>query len=408
VSPRVRKLSSSARLGVSEGAIALTPAYETKAGRPARTFVEKAFYLEEFYGKSLMFALLPPAGQRISDLDSLVMTIRELRRNQSRIMVVVSPSALPKLLRRMGRLAPTDPPPVFNPSQGMRSRPYPPDSTVAQIYSRLRAGSVVVVSMSRDDADDLTVFARELASRLRVFKLLFLDRSGGLIGKDGERMAFVEEKRIPRIMRTIRSKARRDLLRAADLALKDGVGSVNLVSPRYVYEELFSFVGAGTLFTEMQYGWVRPVSIDDFEEVEALIKRGQDEGFLLYRDQTQIAAILPSCFGYRIGDEHLAGICSLLTEPYRNERVGEITAMYTLTRFQGEGVAGELVKEVLEEARARRLRYVFACTSEDRAARFFARLKFRRVAARDVPRSKWRHYDAGRIARLSIFRLDLD
>ncbi len=404
----MRELPSWARPGVSEGAIALAPEYAAKVRRSARTFVEKAFYLEEFYGKSLMFALVPPVGQRISDLDSLVMTIRELRRNQSRMIVVVSPSALPKLMRRMGRLAPSAPPPVFNPSQGMRSRPYPPDSTVAQIYSRLRAGSVVVVSMSRDDADDLTVFARELASRLRVFKLLFLDRGGGLIGKDGERMAFVEEKRIPRIMRTIRSKARRDLLRAADLALKDGVGSVNLVSPRYVYEELFSFVGAGTLFTEMQYGWVRPVSIDDFEEVEALIKRGQDEGFLLYRDAAQIAAILPSCFGYRIGDEHLAGICSLLTEPYRNERVGEITAMYTLTRFQGEGVAGELVKEVLEEARARRLKYVFACTGEDRAARFFARLKFRRVTARDVPRSKWRHYDAGRIAHLSIFRLDLE
>ncbi len=118
----------------------------------------------------------------------------------------------------------------------------------------------------------------------------------------------------------------------------------------------------------MQYGFVRPVSIDDFEEVEALIVRGQNEGHLLPRSPDQIAQILPSCFGYRIGDEHLAGICSLLTEPYRRDRCGEITAMYTLTRFQGEGVAAVLVREILKEAEARRLKYVFACTSDDRVA----------------------------------------
>ena len=44
-------------------------------------FVEKSFYLEEFYGKSLLFALVPPAGDRLAELDSLVRTLRELKRN---------------------------------------------------------------------------------------------------------------------------------------------------------------------------------------------------------------------------------------------------------------------------------------------------------------------------------------
>ncbi len=376
--------------------------------RGARIFTEKTFYLEEFYGKSLLFALIPPAGQRIGDFDSLLQTLRELRRNQTRCIVIVAPSALPKLMRRLGKLAPKTPPPVFNPSEGLRSRPYPPDTAVAEIWERLRAGSIVVASMSRDDADDLTVFARELASRLRVFKLLMLDRAGGLLGRDGERRSFVEQKRIGRLIRDIRSPARRAIVRAALDALDDGVGSVNLVAPRDVYEELFSFIGAGTLFTEMQYGFVRPVSIDDFEEVEALIVRGQNEGHLLPRSPDQIAQVLPSCFGYRIGDEHLAGICSLLTEPYRRERAGEITAMYTLTRFQGEGVAAVLVREILKEARARRLKYVFACTGEERVAGFFARLGFDRVGAADVSPAKWRGYDPSRIEHLLIFRSTLD
>jgi amino-acid N-acetyltransferase len=392
---------------MSETETPAAPDFATNGRRRTPVFTEKTFYLEEFYGKSLLFALIPPAGQRVADFDSLVQTLRELKRNQTRCVVIVAPNAMPKLLRRLGRLAPKEPPPVFNPSDGLRSRPYPPDSAVAEIWERLRAGSIVVASMSRDDADDLTVFARELASRLRVFKLLMLDRAGGLVAPGGERLSFVELKRIGRVMRHLRSPARRAIVRAARHALEDGVGSVNLVAPRDVYEELFSFIGAGTLFTEMQYGFVRPVSIDDFEEVEALIIRGQNEGFLLARSSEQIARILPSCFGYRIGDEHLAGICSLLTEPYRRDRAGEITAMYTLTRFQGEGVAAELVREVVAEARARHLKFVFACTSEERASRFFVRLGFRRVGARDIPASKWRGYDAARIARLHIFRSDL-
>ena len=199
--------------------------------------------------------------------------------------------------------------------------------------------------------------------------------------------------RVNRTARRERSRARRAMLRAVKRALEDGVDSVNLVTPREVYEELFSYVGCGTLFTQAQYGSARPISIDDFEEVEALIVRGQNEGVLLPRKHEEIAAILPSCFGYRIGDEHLAGICSLLTEPYRRERAGELTALYTLTRFQGEGVAAELTKELLKEAAARKLRYVFACTSEERAARFFKRLHFRRVGPQEVPPAKWHGYD---------------
>jgi amino-acid N-acetyltransferase len=392
---------------VNENGLESISGLGAKPRRGMPVFTEKTFYLEEFYGKSLLFALIPPSGKRVSELDSLIQTLRELRRNQTRCVVIASPSSLSRLIRRMGRLAPAGEPPLFNPSEGMRSRPYPPDSAVAQIWEGLRAGSIVIAATSTDDHDDFVLFAQELASRLRVFKLILLDREDGLDGKDGIRLSFVEMKRIRPLLRQMRP-SRRAIVRAAERALKDGVGSVNLVALRDVYEELFSFVGAGTLFTETQYGFVRPVSIDDFEEVEALIVRAQNEGFLLPRSPDQIARLLPSCFGYRVGDEHLAGICALLTEPYRRDHAGEITALYTLTRFHGEGVALELIKEIIKEAQARCLRYVFACTSEERAARFFARLRFRRVGPDQVPAAKWRAYDRQRIEHLSIFHYQLD
>ncbi|HLW69017.1 MAG TPA: GNAT family N-acetyltransferase [Candidatus Binataceae bacterium] len=379
----------------------------TAPARRGPVFTEKAFYLEEFYGKSLLFTLIPPSGERLSELDALVRTLRELKRNSTRCILIASTAALPRILRRLGRLAPRGEIPTFNPARGLRTRPYPPDSAITQIWSGLRSGAIVIAAVDSGDAADLVVFARELAARLRVFKLILLDRGGGLDNGDGARLPFVEIKRLRRVLAGETSPLRRALVRAAGHALRDGVPSVNLTAPREVYDELFSFIGAGTLFTEHQYGDVRPIAIDDFEEAATLIKRGQKEGSLLPRDDDEIARLLPSCFGYRVGDENLAGIVSLLTEPYRRERAGEITGLYTLTRFQREGVAQELVGEVVAEARARRLRYVFACTAEANAARFFARLKFRRVTASATPAAKWRGYDRTRIPRLLIFRQDL-
>jgi amino-acid N-acetyltransferase len=384
------------------------PADESVAGAAAALFDEKSFYLEEFYGKSLLFALIPPSGERLGELDSLVRTLRELHRHQARCIAIVPATALARMMRRLGRVAPKAEPPIFNPGAGLRSRPYPPDSAVAQIWRALSAGSIVVAAADTNKPGDFTVFAEELASRLRVFKLILLDRQGGLTGGGGERLSFVELGRIGGGVGQQPPPPPRPGVRAVARALRAGVGSVNLVAPRDVYDELFSFVGTGTLFTERQYGFVRPISIDDFEEVEALILRGQREGHLLARSREEIAQLLPSCFGYRVGDEHLAGVCSLLTERYHRERAGEITALYTLTRFAGEGVAVELVKQILNEARERPLRYVFACTAEERAAKFFARIGFRLVGPRDIPAAKWRGYDRARMSRLEIFRYDLD
>jgi N-acetylglutamate synthase-like GNAT family acetyltransferase len=59
------------------------------------------------------------------------------------------------------------------------------------------------------------------------------------------------------------------------------------------------------------------------------------------------------------------------------------------------------------EARERRLRYVFACTTEQRAASLFGHLGFAQVGPRAVAPAKWRGYDRQRLGSLRIFRSDL-
>jgi hypothetical protein len=136
-----------------------TIGFTGKPRRGAPVFTEKTFYLEEFYGKSLLFALIPPAGQRISEFDSLLQTLRELRRNQTRCVVIVSPSALPKLMRRLGRLAPKEPPPVFNPSEG---------TAFASLSARFRRRGNLGAAARRLDRRGLDVPGRRRRShRLR-------------------------------------------------------------------------------------------------------------------------------------------------------------------------------------------------------------------------------------------------
>ena len=161
-------------------------------------FTEKSFYLEEFYGKSLLFALVPPSGERLSELDSLNRTVRELRRNQTRCIVIASTRALPRLTRRLGRLAPRHSPLRFNPASGLRSRPYPPDSAISALWQSMRAGPIVAAEAEADDPRDFVIFAQQLASRLRVFKLLLLDRGGGLVDSAGNRHSFVQVGRVRR------------------------------------------------------------------------------------------------------------------------------------------------------------------------------------------------------------------
>ena len=81
----------------------------------APNFTEKTFYLEEFYGKSILFAMVPPSGERLSELDSLVVTLRQLRRNQTRCIVISSADALPRLVKRLGRMLRHEPA-LFNPA----------------------------------------------------------------------------------------------------------------------------------------------------------------------------------------------------------------------------------------------------------------------------------------------------
>lgn len=396
---------------------------------PAEEFGEKEFYLDEFHARTLCVAAPLSDCEQPGGFEALGAVLRDLIANETRVIALLGVPAgrdpraeLGRVRRRLQpRVLAGDAARRFPLVRGRRSAgesfvDLTPgaagtllDGALAAAWLTLRKRPLLVGLLEQEQ---LVHSAQQLAGRLRVHKLVVVQATGGVRAPDGAPLSFMDETLLTTMLQPGQAEwaglaARRDTLDDLRAALRAGVGSVNLCALSGLARELFTYEGAGTLFTLADYCRVERLGIDDFEEVERLIARGQREGFLKPRTAAEVACILLNGFGAEIGAHHFAGVCGLETEAYRAEQAGEIVGLYTITRFKGEGVGGRLIARAVEEGRALGLRYVFACTLDPGADAFFARHGFRRVAPDDVPAAKWHGYDLQRRARIRVLRRDL-
>ncbi|RIL05305.1 MAG: hypothetical protein DCC71_10850 [Proteobacteria bacterium] len=346
-------------------------------------FSERAFYLQEFRGRTLGVAC--PAGL-LRDPDALASVVHTLARNDTRVIVISSRrAALAEIVGE--RIVPAGTPRLET-------------SVWRQLRQSQRLG--ILVGGRRP----FTVQCRELALRLGFFKLIWIHPQGGVRAPGGERLSFVHQEELRALLAHPRriGRERRALLREVDRLLAGGIAAVNVCTLDGLEEELFTYSGSGTLFTRKRYIAVRDLGLDDFDAAYDLIGRGVRDGYLAPRPAAEVDRILASGFGAFVEGSHLSGIGALLPH---DDRSGEIASLYTLTRFLGEGVGQHLVRYALRQARAMRLRSVFACTTRDRVGLFFERQGFERVSADDLPASKWRRYDRRRRRRLQCYRREL-
>jgi amino-acid N-acetyltransferase len=170
---------------------------------------------------------------------------------------------------------------------------------------------------------------------------------------------------------------------------------------------LFTYEGCGTLFTRGEYCQVEKLGIDDFHEVEKLLQRAEQEGYLKPRTPQETARLLLYGYGARLGPASMepAGFCALL--PYADDQAAEIVGLVTITRYQGEGVGGRLVEAMIQEGTRQGLTYVFACTTQEGAQRLFTRHGFQCVPPDAVAAAKWQGYDPARQQQVAVYRRDL-
>ena len=130
------------------------------------------------------------------------------------------------------------------------------------------------------------------------------------------------------------------MLEAIHAALAGGVTSVSLCPLAGVGQELFTYEGSGTLFTRAEYCQVEKLGIDDFHEVERLLQRAEQAGYLKPRTPLDMARLLLYGYSARLGPASMepAGFCALL--PYPDDQAANSLVYLPLHATRGRGSAG--------------------------------------------------------------------
>jgi N-acetylglutamate synthase-like GNAT family acetyltransferase len=351
--------------------------------KPSWTFTEKNFYLAEFRGRSLVLAL--PPGEHPS-LEPLGVVLEDLAANGTRVVLVSQDRAL--LEKAMpGELTLQD-------SAGW----------LGALWRELQERPHASLLLSPGGLEQR---CSEAVGRIRPAKLVWLDAAGGLQRPGGGRVSVFDLADLGALLEAGGAPVDDNaaLLEAIQAMLRAGLPSVNWCRLEDLADDLFTYAGSGTFFTRDRYAEVRPLALDDFDAAADLIARGVDEGYLVRRDDVATQRVLDHGFGIFIEGRYLAGIVSLL--PHAQGGAAEIASLYTLTRFVGEGVGGQLVRHAIQHASGRGHGYVFACTSSERVEAFFERNGFRKVGPDAIPPEKWEGYPPERRERVRCLRVDL-
>ena len=377
------------------------------------SFAEKDFYLDEFHEKSLLFVLAAADLESETDVRAALEVFEVLLKNETQLLLLIETNGteseqrrIQMLYKHLSRAAKTAYPSlVVLPPEGREEELFLP------IWTVLRESEVCVCLWLASGSVPLVTAAQCIAVSLRVYKVVFIDPAGGLTsGKKA--LSVMNGPVLQELLRPGEAEwagfgSRRMLLEAIACVLEGGISSVTLCPLSGLGRELFTYEGQGTLFTLSDYCQVEKLGIDDFREVEQLLQRGEREGYLKPRSLQETTLLLLHGYGARVGPPpgELAGFCALL--PYPEVQAAEIVGLSTITRYQGEGIGGRLVEQMLTEGEQRHFTYIFACTTQEGAQRLFERHGFCRVPHDEVPEKKWADYNQERKQQIAVYRRNL-
>lgn len=184
--------------------------------------------------------------------------------------------------------------------------------------------------------------------------------------------------------------------------LARGIPDLVLLEGRraHLFQEVFTYDGAGILFTGTRASRIRPAQMKDVTDITLLLRAEIEAGRILPINEDAIAEAIDSYWIYEI-DGMPAGLACL-------KRFGtdaELAQFATLPRYRGKGRARELAAYLAEQARAQGMRRVFALSIDARMWAFFRALGFEEVERAELPDDWRRGYDFSRPSR--AFRKEL-
>ncbi len=353
---------------------------------------ERAFYVDEFAGATIVVALAEPDPATVA---SLGRSATSLAGGGSRLVLVVGTDPGSVGFDRVGLADALPSAPLVLAGPPTADEP----DWMAELWLAITDRTEVVVEVP---AGTESLVGADLAASLRALKLVVTDPGGGW-GDPAK--SFVDVHDPARgFEQALADRQGGAVVSAVRTALAGGVTSVNLCPPQLVDEELFTFDGVGSLFTSGDYLRLDPLRVDDLPAVEGLVAQGTADGLLRPRSRLEVARLAVTGLGARVQSSgHLAGLVSLETAAYAEQRLGEVACLYTVSRFSGAGAGGLLVDGLVATATEQGLDAVFAVTVSEAASAFFARKGFAEVPHDAVPPAKWAGYDAARKAQARTF-----
>lgn len=252
-----------------------------------------------------------------------------------------------------------------------------------------------------------SVSASEIAEAVAVTigadKLIFLDRQPGLKNAEG---GLIRQSTVADAARLdIVDPEQRRLRDAACRACSNGVKRSHLISferEGALLEELFTHDGAGTLIAQNPYEQARPADIDDIASIVELIRPLEDSGALVKRSRERLEEEIHH-FVILERDGRVIACAALY--PYREAQIGEIACVATHPDYRGAGRAEQLLHELLAQASAQALTYVFALTTQ--STHWFLEQGFTAGSQEQLPKEKQRLYNWQRNATVLVRTVSL-
>jgi amino-acid N-acetyltransferase len=354
---------------------------------------ERAFYVDEFAGETLVAALGAPSEAALGAVRRAAASLAEGR---GRLVLVVDRSLAPEIAG--ADVLPAEPVVLDAPAGELGG------AWLAELWLAITDRREIVVGA--EPGEGALVGAR-LAVALRARKLVLTDEGGGW-GRPPRSFADIET-HADAFRAQLADRQGGAVVVALETALEGGVVNVNLCRAEDIDHELFTFDGAGTLFTSGSYVELGALRVDDLPAVERLVAQGIADGLLRPRTRLEVARLAVDGLGARVvGSGHLAGIVSLDGQTYGEQGLGEVACLYTVSRFSGAGAGAMLIDGLVDQAARRGLIAVFAVTVSDAAAAFFERKGFEEVEHDAIPAAKWEGYEQERKERARAFVRTVD
>lgn len=196
-----------------------------------------------------------------------------------------------------------------------------------------------------------------------------------------------------------------EFLKRIDLARKAceiGVNRVHIVNGLHegvLLQEIFSNMGIGTMVHTNIFESIRPMKRSDISDVLHIMEPYIEEGVLVPRDARLFESLYNDFFVYDV-DEKVYGCAAL--HPY-NDGQGEIAAVAVDRTLARRGIGKRLVMYLLEQARERGYRRVFALTTQ--TADWFEKLGFRQGDLENIPEKKRESYNRSRNSKIYLYDL---